>query len=105
MARGTVFQEVRPGAGFEPTVDFVKRKVEGGYHRTTQMKARTVVGRGEKSLLCDPGSEVRLGRAEEKETVCCEDDRHGIKKKEETKNSTLKNCRVWTWNAIKTRPF
>eukprot|EP00610_Laminaria_digitata_P001320 TRINITY_DN3196_c0_g1_i1.p2 TRINITY_DN3196_c0_g1~~TRINITY_DN3196_c0_g1_i1.p2 ORF type:complete len:51 (-),score=10.06 TRINITY_DN3196_c0_g1_i1:151-303(-) len=26
------------------------------------MKARTVVGRGEKSLLCDPGSELRLWR-------------------------------------------
>ena len=25
-------------------------------------KARTVVGRGVKSLLCDPGSELRLGR-------------------------------------------
>ena len=26
------------------------------------MKASTVVGRGEKSLLCDPGSELRLWR-------------------------------------------
>ena len=26
------------------------------------MKARTVAGRGEKSLLCDPGSELRVGR-------------------------------------------
>ena len=27
---------------------------------------RTVVGRGEKSLLCDPGSELRLGGREKK---------------------------------------
>ena len=33
---------------------------------TIKMKARTVVGTGEKSPLCDPGSELRLGR-EEKE--------------------------------------
>ena len=35
MARGTVFQELRPGAGFK-TGDFVKEKLEGGYRRTTQ---------------------------------------------------------------------
>ena len=29
-------------------------------------KARAVVGRGEKSLLCDPGSELRLGGREKK---------------------------------------
>ena len=29
-------------------------------------KARTVVGRGEKSLLYDPGSELRLGQRERK---------------------------------------
>ena len=29
VARGTIFQEVRPGAGFK-TGDFVKRKVGGG---------------------------------------------------------------------------
>ena len=28
------------------------------------MKARTVAGRGKKSLLCDPGSELRDGRRE-----------------------------------------
>ena len=28
------------------------------------MKARTVAGRGWKSLLCDPGSELRVGRRE-----------------------------------------
>ena len=30
--------------------------------RDKNEKARTVVGRGEKSLLCDPGSELRLWR-------------------------------------------
>ena len=30
-------------------------------------KARTVSGRGEKSLLSNPGSELRLGTEEEKE--------------------------------------
>ena len=29
-----------------------------------KLKARTVVERGEKSLLCDPGSELRLGGRE-----------------------------------------
>ena len=29
-----------------------------------KMKARTVAGRGEKSLLWDPGSEIRVGRRE-----------------------------------------
>ena len=29
-------------------------------------KAHTVVGRGEKSLLSDPGSQLRLGREKEK---------------------------------------
>ena len=34
-------------------------------------KARTVVGRGEESLLRDPGSELRLiGRREKKERRC-----------------------------------
>ena len=32
-----------------------------------QMKARTEVGRGDKSLRSDPGSESRLGREKEKE--------------------------------------
>ena len=32
-------------------------------------KARTVVGRGAKSPLCDPGSELRLGREKEKDKV------------------------------------
>ena len=32
-----------------------------------KMKARTVVGRGEKSLLGDPGPELRLGGEKEKE--------------------------------------
>ena len=31
--------------------------------------ARTVVGRGEESLLSDPGSELRLGREKEKGQV------------------------------------
>ena len=31
-----------------------------------RMKARIVVGRGEKSLICDPGSELLLGREKEK---------------------------------------
>ena len=33
VSRDTVFQEIRPGAGFE-TGDFVKEKL-GGYRRTT----------------------------------------------------------------------
>ena len=33
------------------------------------MKARTVVGRGEKSLRSDPGSELPLGREKEKANV------------------------------------
>ena len=33
-------------------------------------KARTVVGTGGKSPLCDPRSELRLGRENEKETAC-----------------------------------
>ena len=37
--------------------------------RATKMKARTVVGRGKKSLLSDPGSELRLGREKEKGKV------------------------------------
>ena len=37
------------------------------------VKARTVVGRGGKSLLSDPGSESRLGREKEKEK--CEDNK------------------------------
>ena len=32
-------------------------------------KARTVVGRGEKSLLRDPGSKLRLGKEKEKGKV------------------------------------
>ena len=34
------------------------------------MKARTVAGRGEKSLLCDPGSELRVGRRERRRCMC-----------------------------------
>ena len=33
------------------------------------MKARTIVGTGKKSLLSDPGSELRLGREKRKEKV------------------------------------
>ena len=32
-------------------------------------KARTVMGRGEKSLLSDPGSELRVERETEKENL------------------------------------
>ena len=35
VARDTVFQEIRPGVGFE-TGDFVKEKLGGGYRRTTR---------------------------------------------------------------------
>ena len=35
--------------------------------RAIKMKARTLVGRGGKSLLSDPGSGLRLGKEEEKE--------------------------------------
>ena len=34
VARGAVFQEIRPGVGFK-TGDFVWRKVGGGYHKTS----------------------------------------------------------------------
>ena len=37
VARGTVFREVRPGAGFK-TGDFVKEKLGGGYRRTTLLR-------------------------------------------------------------------
>ena len=33
-------------------------------HEQGTNKARTVAGRGKKSLLCDPGSELRLGGRE-----------------------------------------
>ena len=33
------------------------------------MKARTVVGRGEHSLLSDPGSELGMGREKENEKI------------------------------------
>ena len=51
-------------------------------------KARNVVGRGETSLRSDPGSELRLGRAKEKEK--CEDikwDEQKNKKKKTRKGS------------------
>ena len=35
VARGAVFREIRPRAGFK-TIDFVARKVGGGYLRTTR---------------------------------------------------------------------
>ena len=35
VARGTVFEEIRPGASFK-TGDFVNEKLGGGYRRTTQ---------------------------------------------------------------------
>ena len=34
VARGVIFQEIRPGTGFK-SGDSVKRKVRGGYSRTT----------------------------------------------------------------------
>ena len=44
-----------------------------------KMKARTVVGRGEKSLLCDPGSELRLGGGEKRRAKTI----NGMEKKKE----------------------
>ena len=48
------------------------------------MKARTVVGRGEKSLFSEPGSELRLGKEKEKEN--CEYNRRDEQKKKRKKN-------------------
>ena len=36
VARGTLFQEIRPGAGFNAG-DFTKETLGGGYRRTTQV--------------------------------------------------------------------
>ena len=47
-----------------------------------KMKARTVVGRGEKSPLFDPGSELQLMEGERQ---TCEDNKSEGKKKEEQK--------------------
>ena len=46
------------------------------------MKARTVAGREEKSLLCDPGSELRVGRRERRR---CAKIMNGMSKKERKK--------------------
>ena len=43
-----------------------------------KMKARTVVGRGEKGPLCDPGSELLLGGSTKAE---CEDNKWDEDKK------------------------
>ena len=39
VARDSLFQEIRPGAGFK-TGDFVQRKVGGGYRRTVEPTTR-----------------------------------------------------------------
>ena len=55
----------------QPEELFIQMRVDGGRKGwsllATKMKPRTVMGRGEKSLLSDPGSELRLGRETEKE--------------------------------------
>ena len=53
------------------------------------MKARTVVGRGEKSLLSDLGSELRLGEKKEKEQ--CEDKRRDGQKRKMRKHKIHSN--------------
>ena len=45
-----------------------------------KMKARTVAGRGEESLLCDPGSDLRVSW-KEREKKMCEDNKWHEKKK------------------------
>ena len=48
------------------------------------MKARTVVGRGEKGVFSDPGSELRLGREKKKQK--CAQTVEGMAKKAKKKN-------------------
>ena len=50
------------------------------------MKARTVAGRGKKSLLYDPGSELRVGRRERRR---CAKIMNGMRKKIKNKNLRL----------------
>ena len=45
------------------------REESAGLFLAKKMKARAVVGREEKSVLSDPGSELRLGREEKKKKV------------------------------------
>ena len=47
-----------------------EEKAEGRRFLTIKMKPRAVVGKGEKSPLSDPGSELRLGREKEKKKNC-----------------------------------
>ena len=42
--RGTVFPEIRPGADFSKTGDFVKGKLGGVYHRTPLLRYLKFVG-------------------------------------------------------------
>ena len=57
-----------------------ERRIKSLSSLAIKMKARAVVGRGEKSLHSDPGSELRLGR--EKEKVKCAENRCGEQKTE-----------------------
>ena len=49
--------------------------------------SRTVVGKGEKNLLSDTGSELRLGREKEKQT--CEDNTRRMDGRKITKKTPL----------------
>ena len=49
MAKGTVFQEIRPWAGFK-TDDFDKEKIEGGYRKMTPL--------GDKLLYLDLATDI-----------------------------------------------
>ena len=61
------------------------------------MKARTVVGRGEKSLLCEPGSELRVGSRERRR---CAKIINGMSKKKKKKKKKNRHghrlCWMWT---------
>ena len=51
----------------ESTAESALRRGQAGAFVAIKMEACTVVGRGEKSLLGGPGSEVRLGREKDKQ--------------------------------------
>ena len=56
----------------------VDERRKGGSFLAINTTARTIVGRGQNSLLSAPGSELRLGRKKEKEK--CQDTRRDEQK-------------------------
>ena len=71
---------------------FASRRGKKGFESSRDKNeiARAVVGRGgEKSLLCDPGSELRLGGREKKKG----EDNNGMKKKTKKKN-VIMQCTI-----------